>query len=220
MDFEKLTAKSKEVIEAVVNLAAANKNQYITPLHLLKVLLDGKYDIVKTLLMKIGADVNGIYEKTNNAFAKIPQVGGSGVQTLMNQEFTTVMMAAENLAEKANDKFVTIERLLQALSVTAGNNAYNILKSSGVMPEKLNQAINDYRKGRLADSETSEDNFEALKKFTIDITAKAKSVGSQTANIVNAVFAPTPLTPSNNSNIFNSSNVLNPKMLISSSLTL
>ena len=161
MDFEKLTAKSKEVIEAVVNLAAANKNQYITPLHLLKVLLDGKYEIIATLLAKSGGDINLIRNKTEANFEKLPKVGGNGVQTLMNQEFTSVMMEAENITAKANDKFVTIERLLQALSITAGNDAYNILKSSGVVPEKLNQAINEYRKGRLADSETSEDNFEA-----------------------------------------------------------
>ena len=175
MDFEKLTAKSKEIIEAVVNLAAANKNQYITPLHLLKVLLDGKNTVISDLIAKAGGNEALIKDKTEEAFAKLPQVAGSGVQTMMNQEFTTVMTEAEKLAEKANDKFVTIERLLQALSVTAGTEAYQILTSSGLSSTALNQAINAYRKGRLADSETSEDTFEALKKFTIDITAKAKN---------------------------------------------
>ena len=174
MDFERLTSKSKEVVEAVVNLAAANKNQYITPLHLLKVLLDGKHELILDLLLKSGGSITQIRDAVENAFEKLPKVGGSSVQTLMSQEFTSVMMEAEKLADKANDKFVTIERLLQALSVCAGTEAYRILTSSGVNSALLNQAINDYRKGRLADSESSEDTFEALKKFTIDITAKAK----------------------------------------------
>ncbi len=174
MDFEKLTSKSKEVIEAVVNLAAANKNQYITPLHLLKVLLDGRHELVLQLIAKSGGSITQIRYKLETVFAKLPVVAGSGVQTMMSQEFTALMMEAEKLADKANDKFVTIERLLQALSMTAGNEAYDILTSSGVNAAKLNQAINDYRKGRLAETESSEDTFEALKKFTIDITAKGK----------------------------------------------
>ena len=174
MDFEKLTAKSKEIIEQVIKLAAAHKNQYITPLHLLKVLLDSKDDTVMTLLLKAGGSLSQIRDKLDSAFAKLPQISGAGVQSLMNQEFTSVMMEAEKLADKANDKFVTVERLLQALAMTAGNEAYDILTSSGVNAARLNQAINEYRKGRLADSETAEDNFEALKKFTIDITQKAK----------------------------------------------
>ncbi|MBE6443827.1 MAG: ATP-dependent chaperone ClpB [Alphaproteobacteria bacterium] len=174
MDFEKLTNKSKEVIEAVVNLAAANKNQYITPLHLLKVLLDGKYELVLDLIVKSGGSITQIRSKLEDAFTKLPSVAGTSVQTLMSQEFTSLMMEAEKLADKSSDKFVTIERLLQALSMTAGNEAYDILVSSGVNAAKLNQAINEYRKGRLAETETSEDNFDALKKFTIDITAKAK----------------------------------------------
>ena len=175
MDFEKLTNKSKEVIETVVKLATANKNQYITPLHLLKVLLDGKYELILNLISKSGGDISSIREKIDSTFAKLPQVAGSGVQTLMSQDFTSVIMEAEKLADKSNDKFVTIERLLQALSTYAGTDAYNILQSSGVNAVTLNQAINDYRNGRLADTESSEDSFEALKKFTIDITAKAKA---------------------------------------------
>ena len=174
MDFEKLTNKSKEVIELTVNLAAANKNQFITPLHLLKVLLNGKFEIVLDLIVKSGGSITQIREKLDDAFAKLPVISGGNVQTLMSQEFTAVMMEAEKLADKANDKFVTIERLLQALAMTAGNQAYDVLSTSGVNAAKLNQAINEYRKGRLAESESSEDNFDALKKFTIDITAKAK----------------------------------------------
>lgn len=174
MDFEKLTAKSKDIIEQVIKLAAAHKNQYITPLHLLKVLLDEKDGTIMNLILKSGGNTTAIRDKLETAFAKLPQVAGSSVQSLMSQDFTSVMMAAENLADKANDQYVTVERLLQALSVTAGNDAYDILLSSGVNAAKLNQAINEYRKGRLADSETAEDNFEALKKFTIDITQKAK----------------------------------------------
>ena len=174
MDFEKLTYKSKDVIESVVNLATRNKNQYITPLHLLKVLLDGKNELILNLISMAGGDITAIREKTDASFAKLPTVGGSAVQTLMNQDFTNLMMEAEKLADKANDKYVTIERLLQALATTPGNEAYNILSSCGVDAVKLNQAINNYRKGRLADNETSEDSFEALKKFTINITQKAK----------------------------------------------
>ena len=174
MDFEKLTAKSKEVIEQVLKLAAARKNQYITPLHLLKVLLDGNDSTIMNLILKAGGNQTTIRDKLESAFAKLPQVAGASVQSLMSQDFTTVMMAAENLADKANDQYVTVERLLQALATTAGNEAYDILTAAGVNAVKLNQAINEYRKGRLADSETAEDNFEALKKFTIDITQKAK----------------------------------------------
>jgi ATP-dependent Clp protease ATP-binding subunit ClpB len=156
MDFEKLTNKSKEVIETVVKLATANKNQYITPLHLLKVLLDGKYELILNLISKSGGDISSIREKMDSIFAKLPQVAGSSVQTLMSQDFTSVIMEAEKLADKSNDKFVTIERLLQALSTYAGTDAYNILQSSGVNAVTLNQAINDYRNGRLADTESSD----------------------------------------------------------------
>ena len=92
----------------------------------------------------------------------------------MSQDFTYTMQEAEKLAQKANDKFVTVERLLQALATNAGTDAYNILSSSGVDPVKLNQAINGYRNGKMAENPEAEDTFEALKKFTIDVTQRAR----------------------------------------------
>lgn len=174
MDFEKLTNKSKELVQDVVNLASRKKHQYIAPEHLLKVLLDDKDGLITGLLENAGGNVADIRRAADDAVERIPQVSGAAVQSLMSQDFTRVMQEAEKLADKAGDQFVTTERILQALTMTDGTKAYDILRNAGVIAARLNQAINDYRKGRVADSESSEENFEALKKYAIDITAKAR----------------------------------------------
>ncbi len=174
MDYEKLTNKSKEVIQDVINLAAQHRHQYITPEHLLQVLIDLKDGTILDLLVKSGGSLIQIRQKLEEALRKLPEVSGQGTQSLMSQEFTRVMLEAEKLADKANDKFVTIERILQALAISKGTEAEKILHESGVDAVKLNNAVNEYRKGRLADSESAEDNFEALKKYAVDITARAK----------------------------------------------
>lgn len=174
MDFEKLTDKSKDIIEKTVNMAIKAKNQYITSIHLLKSLLLSKNQIIFDLITSSGGNLDQIQIKTDEELEKLPQVAGGSVQTIMSQEFTHVMQEAEMLAQKANDKFVTIERLLQALSTDASSSSYNILSSAGVDAIKLNKSINNYRQGRLAESQNSEDTFEALKKFTIDVTLRAK----------------------------------------------
>lgn len=174
MDFEKLTNKSKELVQDVVNLASRKKHQYIAPEHLLKVLLGDKDGLITGLLENAGGNVADIRRAADDAVERIPQVSGAAVQSLMSQDFTRVMQEAEKLADKAGDQFVTTERILQALTMTDGTKAYDILRNAGVTAARLNQAINDYRKGRVADSESSEENFEALKKYAIDITAKAR----------------------------------------------
>ena len=174
MDYEKLTNRSKELIQDVIKLAAGQKHQYISPEHLLQALLDDKSGQAADLIVKSGGSLIQIRNRLAEQLGKIPQVMGEGTQSLMSQDFTRVMLEAEKLADKANDKYVTQERILQALALTDGTPAYQILKETGVDAKKLNQAINDYRQGRTADSESAEDNFEALKKYAVDITAKAK----------------------------------------------
>ena len=174
MDFEKLTTKSKELFQDVVNLAAKEHHQFITPEHLLCAMLKQKDSPVKELLEKAGVNVGLLTSKAEDAVKKTPTVRGEGVQSVMNQDFTRVMMEAEKLAEQAGDSYVTVERILQAIAQSADTKAYEIMKSCNLNPVALNQAINDMRKGRVADSENAEDNFEALKKYAIDITAKAQ----------------------------------------------
>ncbi len=173
MDFEKLTTRSRELIQDVIKLAARRKHQYISPVHLLSALLDDKSGQITELLVKSGGNISQIRHRVDEQLNQIPEVSGESAQSLMSQEFTRVMLEAEKLADKSGDKYVTLERILQALSIDGDTQAQRILKESGVDATRLNQTINDYRQGRTADSESAEDNFEALKKYAIDITQKA-----------------------------------------------
>ena len=103
MDFEKLTNKSKELVQDVVNLASRKKHQYIAPEHLLKVLLDDKDGLITGLLENAGGNVADIRRAADDAVERIPQVSGAAVQSLMSQDFTRVMQEAEKLADKAGD---------------------------------------------------------------------------------------------------------------------
>lgn len=174
MNMEKFTTRSQELIKNAVDLAVGRRHQYVTPLYLLQAMLEAKDATVESLIEKSGGNLQLIRRDTEAELNKIPAVSGAGVQTVMAQDFSAALLEAEKIADKANDKFVTVERLLQTLATVAGNKAYDVLRQNGVDPVKLNRAISEYRQGRLADSESAEDNFEALKKFAIDITGKAK----------------------------------------------
>ncbi len=173
MNFDKLTNRSKTLVQDVVSLASSLKHQYISPEHILKVMLKDNEPSVMELLEKAGGRTDDLNRRTDEALRKIPSVSGATVQSLMSQDFSRVMTEAENLATQNGDSFVTLERILQALAKEPSP-AAEILKQSGVQISKLDQAIDEFRKGRVADSESAEDNFEALKKFTIDVTARAR----------------------------------------------
>lgn len=174
MNFEKFTTKSQEMIKNAADMAVARNHQYISALYLLKAILDNRDNVADSLIVKSGGNLENIRRETDAELEKVPQISGPSIQTVMAQDFNALLLNAEKLAEKANDKFVTVERLLQTMATFSGNKAYDILHQNGVNPAKMNEAIAEYRQGRLADSESAEDNFEALKKYAIDITAKAK----------------------------------------------
>lgn len=174
MNFDKLTNRSKTLVQDVVSLASSRKHQYIAPEHILKVMLNDNEPALMDLILKSGGSLSELRRRIDEVLNKIPEVSGATVQSLMSQDFSRVMNDAERLAEQSGDKFVTLERILQAIALSAGTTAAEILKQSGVNPQKLEQAIAEFRKGRVADSESAEENFEALKKYTLDITAKAR----------------------------------------------
>ena len=174
MNMEKYTIKSQEAVKNSVDMAIKAGHQFVTPLHLLSAIVEMAEPTIENLITESGGNLpllkNSVAEEVN----KLPAVSGENVQSSLSQEYSRLLLEAESFAEKNNDKYVTLERLLQVLAQSAGNKASELLKSSGVDPIKLNQAVQAYRKGRLADSETAEDTFESLKKFTTDLTARAK----------------------------------------------
>jgi ATP-dependent Clp protease ATP-binding subunit ClpB len=174
MDFEKYTERSRGFIQSAQSLALREGNQRFSPEHLLKVLLDDEEGLAAGLIRAAGGDPRLALRETEAALAKMPKVSGGGAgQVYLAPEMARVFDQAQKLAEKAGDSYVTAERLLQAIAIEPSE-ASKILKSAGVTPQGINQAINDIRKGRTADSESAEQAYDALKKYSRDLTEAAR----------------------------------------------
>jgi len=174
MDFEKLSDRLKGFIQSAQTIALRDGNPQITPDHLLKALLDDPEGMAAGLIGRAGGDAKQALQRTDAALAKLPKVSGSGAtQPQMTPALSRVLDQAEQVATKAGDGFVTVERVLQALTMTKEGEVADILKESGVTPQSLNEAINDLRKGRTADNASAEQSYDALKRYTRDFTEAA-----------------------------------------------
>ncbi len=174
MDFQKYTERSQGFIQSAQSLALREGHQRFTPEHVLKVLLDDEEGLAAGLIKAAGGDSRMALAQTEATLAKMPKVSGGGAgQVYLSPEMARVFEGATKLAEKAGDSYVTAERLLQALAVEPSD-AQKILKASGVTAQGLNTAINDIRKGRTADSASAEQSYDALKKYSRDLTEAAR----------------------------------------------
>ncbi len=175
MDFEKYTERSKGFVQAAQTLAQRRGHQQITPEHLLQVLLDDKEGLASNLIAAAGGDANRARAATAAALEKLPRVEGSGAgQVFLAPETARLFAEAEKVAKKAGDSFITVERLLLALSLMKGTAAAKALADAGVSAQSLNRAVEEVRKGRRADSASAEEGYDALKKYARDLTAAAR----------------------------------------------
>jgi ATP-dependent Clp protease ATP-binding subunit ClpB len=175
MDFEKYTERSKGFVQSAQGLALRSGHQRLTPEHLLKILLDDKEGLCANLIRAAGGDPRAVLRAVESELARQPRVEGSGAgQVYLSPEIARVFEQAEQIAEKAGDSFVTVERLLLALAMARETAAGRALAAGGVTPQKLNAAIEDLRKGRKADSPSAEESYDALKRYARDLTAVAR----------------------------------------------
>ncbi len=175
MNLEKYTERSRGFIQSAQTLAMRSNHQQLTPLHVLKVLLDDKEGLAANLIAAAGGDSRKALANVEAGLGKIAKVEGSGAgQTYLSPETARLFDQAEQVAEKAGDSFVTAERLLLALALAQGTDAAKALADAGVTPQGLNTAIEEIRQGRKADSATAEDSYDALKKYAQDLTAAAR----------------------------------------------
>src|SRR5476651_1978474 len=176
MNIEKYTERARGFIQSAQALATRDGHQQFSPLHMLKVLLDDSEGLAGGLIDRAGGNSRAILKATEDALGKLPKVSGSGAgQVYLAPELARAFDAAEKAAEKSGDSFVTVERLLLGLTLEKDSDAGAILKKGGVTPQNLNAAIEALRKGRTADSATAENAYDALKKYSRDLTQAARN---------------------------------------------
>ncbi|MDG1286461.1 MAG: ATP-dependent chaperone ClpB [Rickettsiales bacterium] len=176
MNFEKFTDRSRGFLQSAQGLALRESHQRFTVEHILKVLLDDKKGAAFKLIEAAGGNTTTLQSDVKGALDKLPKVEGAGAGQLHLEPATARMIAdAQQLAEKANDDFVTTERLLQAITLAKDTPSAELLEKAGITLASLEEAIADVRKGRTATSAGAEDNFEALQKYTRDLTEAARN---------------------------------------------
>jgi ATP-dependent Clp protease ATP-binding subunit ClpB len=176
MNLEKYTERARGFVQSAQSLALREGHQQFTPEHLLKVLLDDEQGLAAGLIDKAGGRSRDALTQVDLALAKLPKVQGSGAGQLYLAPTTARLFDnAEKIAQKSGDSFVTVERLLLALAMEKGADAAKILANAGVSAQTLNAAIEDLRKGRTADSASAENAYEALKKYTRNLTDAARA---------------------------------------------
>ena len=176
MNIEKFSDRAKGFLQSAQTVAIRNSHQRVAPEHLLKALLEDEEGMASGLIKAAGGNAATALQLTDQALAKIAQVSGSGAQSLAwDNDTVRLLDSAEQIAGKAGDSFVTVERLLVALALATTTEAGKALKAAGVTAQALNEAINAVRKGRTADSAGAEGQFDALKKFARDLTEAARA---------------------------------------------
>jgi len=166
MNLEKFTEKSRNIIQESLSAATAAGHQKLMPEHVLKSIIDDSDGFALQILADCGINFNQLSQDLEEELKKFPVISGSGAgQTFLSSETAKVFESASKLASSAGDQFVAVDRILQALP-----NYCNVLKKYGATENKIGDLIQKLRKGRKADSPTSESNYQALKKYAKDIT--------------------------------------------------
>jgi ATP-dependent Clp protease ATP-binding subunit ClpB len=173
MNLEKFTERSRGFLQAAQTIAMRESHQRVLPDHLLKALMDDDQGLAANLIRKAGGSPEQVNLAINASINKLPKVTGGDGQTYIDPSLVRVLDEAEQVAKKAGDSFVPVERLLTALALV-NTRAKDALTAGAVTAQGLNGAINDIRKGRTADSASSEDTMEALKKYARDLTEAAR----------------------------------------------
>ena len=173
MNLEKFTERARGFIQAAQTIAMRESHQKLAPEHLLKALMDDDQGLASNLIKAAGGAPDRVVQVLDTKVARIPKVSGDAGQIYLDSATGKVLDEAEKLATKAGDSFVPVERMLMALAMVKSP-AKEALDAGAVTPQGLNTAINDVRKGRTADSANAEDSYEALKKYTLDLTERAQ----------------------------------------------
>ncbi|MFL5116815.1 MAG: Clp protease N-terminal domain-containing protein, partial [Microvirga sp.] len=174
MKIERYTERAQGFLQAAQTIAMREGHPQFTPEHILKALLDDPEGMAAGLIDRAGGKSAQVRREVDAVIARQPKVSGAASQPQATRELLRLFDTAEKAADKASDKFVTVERLLLALAIEKDTEAGKILARAGVTASALNEAINAIRQGRTADTASAENSYEALKKYARDLTEAAR----------------------------------------------
>lgn len=173
MNPEKLTSKFKSALNDAQSLALAKDHQFIEGHHVLLAMMDQSGGSISPLLIQAGIDTLTLKKTLNQELSNMPSVSGTGGDVQISNELGKLLNLSEQLALKNNDSFVASEMFLLAASDSKGQLA-TVLKQAGVTLAIINKAIKEARGGQNVHDENAEDQRNALKKYTLDLTERAE----------------------------------------------
>jgi ATP-dependent Clp protease ATP-binding subunit ClpB len=173
MNIDLYSDRAKQAVQSAQGLALARRHQQLAPEHLLKVLLEEKDGLSRTLIQSAGGKPDAADAAVDVLLGKRPKVEGGSGQLYMSAETARVFAEAESAAKAAGDSFVTTERLLISIAKEGGDVA-KALKDAGANPAALEEAAKAVRKGKTADSASAEEGYDALKRYARDLTQAAR----------------------------------------------
>ena len=174
MNIEQYTERARAIIQGAQTAALANGHQVLTPAHVLKTMLEDRDQLAVNLIRASGGRPELVAQGVDTALGKLPKVQGANSGLRLEQAGAQLFQSAESEAKQAGDSFVTVERLLLAISKLKNDPAADVLSQAGVTPSALEGAVAQLRQGRTADSENAEEGYEALKKYARDLTKDAR----------------------------------------------
>jgi ATP-dependent Clp protease ATP-binding subunit ClpB len=174
MNIDQYTERARAIVQGAQTAALASGHQTLTPAHMLKTMLEDRDQLTVNLIRASGGRPELVVQGVDAALAKLPRVTGANTGLRLEQASAKLFQEAEDSAKKAGDSFVTTERMLLTIAGLSGDPSAEALKSAGVTPKSLEAAISELRQGRTADSANAEEGYEALKKYSRDLTQDAR----------------------------------------------
>jgi len=172
MNFDKLTIKSQEAVQEAVKLVESRGQQAIETPHLLSSVMKVGENVVNFIFQKLSANTRQISLVIDKQIESYPKV--SGGQPYLSKDTDAVLQKAEDMAQKNGDQFVSLEFILLAL-LTVNSTASQILKDAGLTERETRAAIDELRKGEKVKSQSSEDNYQSLEKYAINLIEAARN---------------------------------------------
>ena len=171
MNFQNFTIKSQEVVQKAAQIAQSNQNQVLEPVHLLKAVMSDDDSVVKFVFQKLDVAATMIERSLDEQLSRLPKV--SGGEPYLSSDSNKVFEKANAFATENGDQYVTVEAILVGL-LSVNSPASKILKDAGATEDDLKMAINELRQGRKATGQSAEEQYNALKKYAINLCERAQ----------------------------------------------